>query len=232
MGRCGRAWAFVRGGRTVAETRIAHADGIGNRSGNGLRPSAVCFPQQRAPRSAISFFGNFGTQNLSNEYTLRAMLASARKYLPDTEINIICPEPEETSARQRVPAVPMSYRYGAAFQRKAKQASNHWAAKLLRRLLIRVPLELRECVRAWRALQHTRMLVMTGTGMLCDFGIRPFDLHYEILKWSILAKARGAKLLFVSVGAGPIARPLSRFMVKRAVALADYRSYRDRFSKE
>src|SRR6267143_5609231 len=74
------------------------------------------------------------------------------------------------------------------------------------------------------------MLVMTGTGMLGDFGIGPLELHYEILKWALLAKARGCKLLFVSVGAGPIAHPLSRLIVKSALSLADYRSYRDDFS--
>ena len=73
---------------------------------------------------------------------------------------------------------------------------------------------------------------MTGTGMLGDFGIGPFDLHYQILKWSIVAKLRRARVLFVSVGAGPIEDPLSRWIVKRAVSLADYRSYRDGFSRE
>jgi polysaccharide pyruvyl transferase WcaK-like protein len=54
------------------------------------------------------------------------------------------------------------------------------------------------------------MLVMTGTGMLGDVGILPFDLHYDILKWSIMAKLRRCKLLFVSVGVGPMRHPLSR----------------------
>jgi len=81
-------------------------------------------------------------------------------------------------------------------------------------------------------LKGTGMLVMTGTGMLGDFGIRPFGLHYEILKWSLIAKARRSKLLFVSVGAGPLDHPLSRWIIKFAISLADYRSYRDSFSKE
>jgi polysaccharide pyruvyl transferase WcaK-like protein len=73
-------------------------------------------------------------------------------------------------------------------------------------------------------------LVMTGTGNPGRLRHRPFDLHYEILKWSIVAKLRGCKLLFVSVGAGPIAHSLSRLIVKSALSLADYRSYRDDFS--
>jgi polysaccharide pyruvyl transferase WcaK-like protein len=76
------------------------------------------------------------------------------------------------------------------------------------------------------------MLIMTGTGMLGGFGIGPLDLHYEILKWSLIAKMRGAKVLFVSVGGGPLGSKLSRWIVKCAISLADYRSYRDRFSQQ
>ncbi len=68
--------------------------------------------------------------------------------------------------------------------------------------------------------------------MLGDFGIRPFTLHYDILSWSIIARLCGCKLLFVSVGAGPIRHPLSRRFVRGALTLAAYRSYRDSFSKD
>jgi polysaccharide pyruvyl transferase WcaK-like protein len=48
-----------------------------------------------------------------------------------------------------------------------------------------------------------------------------------MFKWSLLAKVRGCRLLFVSVGAGPIDTALGRALVKFALSLADYRSYRD-----
>jgi polysaccharide pyruvyl transferase WcaK-like protein len=181
-------------------------------------------------RRTITFFGNFGTQNLGNEYTLKAILENMRGRFPEARFNCVCSDPEDASARYRIPAVPISYRYSRSFQSARTRGGR--VVRLLRRLLVRVPLELAEWWKAFRALEGTRMLVMTGTGMLGDFGIGPLDLHYEILKWSIVAKLRGAKLLFVSVGAGPIADPLSRWIVKRAVSLADYRSYRDEFSKE
>jgi polysaccharide pyruvyl transferase WcaK-like protein len=98
--------------------------------------------------------------------------------------------------------------------------------------VIRIPLELLEWIKAFRLLKGTDMLIMTGTGMLSGFGIGPFDLHYEILKWSVVAKMRRSKLVFVSVGAGPLDHPLSRWIVKSAISLADYRSYRDRFSQQ
>jgi polysaccharide pyruvyl transferase WcaK-like protein len=93
-------------------------------------------------------------------------------------------------------------------------------------------MELHRWSKAFQTLKGVDMLVMTGTGMLGDVGIAPFGLHYDILKWSIIAKLRRCKLLFVSVGVGPIHHPLSRWLVKAALAFADYRSYRDSFSKE
>ena len=181
-------------------------------------------------QDTITFFGNFGTQNLGNEYTLKAILQNLRKLLPGARVNCICPDPQDATARYEIPAFRMSYRQAKGSRSRGARSSR--AISLLRRLFVRVPLEIVEWVKAFRRLKHTSMLVMTGTGMLGDFGIGPLDLHYEILKWSIVAKLRRARVLFVSVGAGPIDHPLSRWIVKRAVSLADYRSYRDGFSRE
>ena len=184
-------------------------------------------------RTTISFFGNFGMQNFGNECTLQAILHNMTRFLPEARANCICTDPQDASARHGIPAVLMSYRCARVLPSTGARARESPALlRWLRRVLIRLPLEGIEWIKAFRALKDTRMLVMTGTGMLGDFGIGPFDLHYEILKWSILAKIRGSKLLFVSVGAGPIAHPLSRWIVKLAISLADYRSYRDDFSKE
>jgi polysaccharide pyruvyl transferase WcaK-like protein len=152
--------------------------------------------------------------------------------LPGIELLCICPDPEDASARHDIPAVLMSYRYSKEFKSKMEKRRNTPIVKFFRRLVIRLPLELAEWGKAVRALNGASMLVMTGTGMLGDFGIAPFDLHYQILKWSIVAKLCRCKLLFVSVGAGPIAHPLSRWIVKQAASLADYRSYRDNFSRD
>ena len=81
-------------------------------------------------------------------------------------------------------------------------------------------------------LKGSKLLAMTGTGMLGDYAIGPFDLHYDIFRWAVIAKLCRCKLRFVSVGGGPIRHPLSRYFVKTALALADYRSYRDASSKD
>jgi polysaccharide pyruvyl transferase WcaK-like protein len=180
----------------------------------------------------LTFLGNFGTHNLGNECTLQSIIQNARKYLPGATLRCICPGPEDASSRYNIPAFRMSYRDAPAFKSKAPNRQNHPVIKWVRRLVIRLPLELVEWLEAFRTLKGTNMLIMPGTGMLGDFGIGPFDLHYQILKWSIVARIRRCKLLFVSVGAGPIDDPLSRWIVKSAITLADYRSYRDSFSRQ
>src|SRR5262249_51327139 len=59
----------------------------------------------------------------------------------------------------------------------------------------------------------------------------PFGWPYDIFKWSVLAGLCGVRVLFLSVGVGPIYHPVSRWLIKRSLALAAYRSYRDEASK-
>jgi polysaccharide pyruvyl transferase WcaK-like protein len=47
-----------------------------------------------------------------------------------------------------------------------------------------------------------------------------------------MARLRGRKIAFVSVGAGPIRHPVSRWLMKSAARMAAYRSYRDLISKK
>jgi polysaccharide pyruvyl transferase WcaK-like protein len=50
--------------------------------------------------------------------------------------------------------------------------------------------------------------------------------------WCLLARLCGTRIAFVSVGAGPISHPTSRWLIKHATSMAQYRSFRNKFSKE
>jgi polysaccharide pyruvyl transferase WcaK-like protein len=76
------------------------------------------------------------------------------------------------------------------------------------------------------------MFIVPGTGFLVDHTTGPYGYPYYVFKWSVIAKLCRCKLLFVSMGAGPIYHPLSKWFIKSALSLADYRSYRDNFSKQ
>jgi polysaccharide pyruvyl transferase WcaK-like protein len=76
-------------------------------------------------------------------------------------------------------------------------------------------------------LRHTEMLIIPGTGLLTDAWFLTCWGPYSSFKWSLLAKICRCKLVFVSVGAGPIKSAAGRWLVKSALSLADFRSYRD-----
>jgi len=64
--------------------------------------------------TTITFFGNFGTRNLGNEWTLQAMIENARAYVPTARMKCVCTNPQETSGTHGITAFPMSYRFGEA----------------------------------------------------------------------------------------------------------------------
>jgi polysaccharide pyruvyl transferase WcaK-like protein len=175
-------------------------------------------------QTKIALFGTFGTGNLGNECTLQAMLFNIRTHAPNAQVNCICRNPEETASTYGIGALPIRV--------TPLRETNNRAWRSLRKIFLGIPVELYRWFSVIKGLVGTHILMMTGTGMLSDSGINPLGLHYDILRWSVGAKLCRCKLLFVSVGAGPIRHPLARLFVKAALRLADYRSYRDSFSKE
>jgi len=175
-------------------------------------------------RPRIAVFGNFGAGNLGNECTLYALLQNLRDRMPKASFLCICSGPEEIAAAHHVAAFPIR-------QGRLPRAGNFFL-RALAKVLCAIPLEVYRWWKVISIIKGSDMLLMTGTGMLSDVGITPFGLHYDILRWSAAARLCRCKLLFVSVGAGPIRRPLSRRIVKTALALANYRSYRDQFSRD
>ena len=200
-------------------------------------------------RQRIALFGHFGAGNLGNEATLRAMVYNLQTHLPGAEISCVCSGPERTASEYNIFAVPIRTPFpirqlssGSSTEDEPPRSSDRAvhaeteAPRSLKALAkLRTPLRIcaRPLLEAFRwfnaiaALKRNTSLIMTGTGMLGDY-----SLHYEIFRWAVVAKLCRRKLLFVSVGAGPIRQPLSRWFVKAALKLADYRSYRDSSSKD
>jgi polysaccharide pyruvyl transferase WcaK-like protein len=172
-------------------------------------------------RNKICFFGNFGQGNFGNECTLQAFLYNLRRLLPDAEVTCICTGPEATASTHNIAAVPIS---GVIVR---PWTLRNPLARLARKVFIGIPSELYRWLKAFRTLKGKDMLIVPGTGLLTDaFGLYGWG-PYNIFKWSLIAKLCGCKLLFVSVGAGPIYGTLCRWLVKSALSLAEFRSYRD-----
>ena len=175
----------------------------------------------------VGVFGNFGLGNLGNESTFQAILYHVRHVVPDAEVTCICTAPEVVAAVYNISAVPIT---GIVVRPWAFRNS---VARLVRKLFVGIPSELYRWLRCFVTLRQADMLVIAGTGLLSDaYGVTRDDGPYSVFKWSVVAKLCGCKLLFVSVGAGPLYGRLGRFFVKSALALADFRSYRDTASRQ
>jgi polysaccharide pyruvyl transferase WcaK-like protein len=172
----------------------------------------------------VSFFGHFGSANTGNESTLIAILSRLRALSPASEFVCICLNPEAVAARAGIDAVHVTTKVARIWDRDLP---------LVRRVplaFVGVGAELGQYARAFKRLKGTDVFIVPGTGLLTDaYGLANWG-PYSLFKWALMAKLRHCRLLFVSVGAGPIDRPLGRALIKSTLSMADYRSYRDEAS--
>lgn len=176
----------------------------------------------------IALFGIFGVGNFGNEASLAAMLTQLRQRCPEAELLCICTHP---------PAVARKHGIRALGIRTPELTVTHPLLRRMKRRLAGVAwrLGLLHAVRAARALWHTRkvdLLLFPGTGLLDDFATDPWMWPYDLLVWTAAAKLNGAKVVAVSIGAGPIRHPVSRRFMKLAARLCDYRSFRSENSRK
>ena len=169
----------------------------------------------------ISLFGNFGSTNPGNEATLLAVISRLRLLLPECELCCICGFPGNVIAGHGIRAVPCTVRSERIWDRQAPLSER------VRLALPGLREEAREYVRAWRTLEDEDLLIVPGTGLLTDaWGLSRWG-PYGLLRWSLVARLRGCRVIFLSVGAGPVHGRLGRLLLRSALSLANYRSYRD-----
>ena len=185
-----------------------------------------------SPPKAVCFFGLFGQHNLGNDATLQAIICSTRRLLPNISVKCICTGPEQISKRYNISAVPMGAPYRENFRLRAGSTGWTGAIRFVARLGVRVALEIAHWGSAYRYLRGADILVVPGTGILSDYSTGPLGWPYALFKWVTLAKLRGCQVAFVSLGAAPISYRLTRWLLRWSLFLADYRSYRDDYSKE
>ena len=184
----------------------------------------------RSPR--ICFYGNFGAGNLGNEATLQAVIEQIVRRWPEGRLLCFCTAPEDVRARHRIAAVPAQAVNVATAEGSGRGARRGSLAWWFRISFQRIPLELVHWIKCLQALARADMLIVAGTGIVCDYLTGPLGYPYDIFKLSTLAAVCRVKLIFLSVGVGPIHHPVSRWFVKRSLALAHHRSYRDEASKQ
>ena len=170
-------------------------------------------------KAKVVMFGHFGSQNSGNESTLIAFMAQLRAMTPGVELRCICTNPDVVISRDGIDAESISTRPRASGSALVKPLRVAYA-------------EAWQYRRAFRILGRAETLVIPGTGLVTDaFGLQGWG-PYSLFKWVLVAKLRRARVLFVSIGAGPFRTPVGRTLVRASLSLADYRSYRDVASRD
>jgi polysaccharide pyruvyl transferase WcaK-like protein len=180
-------------------------------------------PQQVSPKR-IGLFGIFGSGNSGNDGSLEAMLIFLRRVRPKAELVCFCQPSQGADAR-----VSRDFRVAAAPLALPRPAGG--LLRILDGLSFGGPRQLASLCRAFAYARGLDLLILPGTGNLDDFRKRPLGMPLAIFGWCLAAQLCGVRIAFVSVGAGPIHHPLSRWLIKSAAAMAQYRSYRDTVSK-
>jgi polysaccharide pyruvyl transferase WcaK-like protein len=177
-------------------------------------------------RKKIALFGHFDSTNFGNESTLQAILYNLRRFLPDAEVICISTGPEATTATHHIDAIPVAEKFVKSW------VPQNPVTKAARRIFIGLPSEPYRWIRGFISLRHKDMFIIPGTGLLTDaYGLWSWG-PYNLLKWSLIAKLCRCKILFVSIGAGPVYGALGKCFIKSMLSLADFRSYRDDASKQ
>jgi polysaccharide pyruvyl transferase WcaK-like protein len=173
----------------------------------------------------IAFYGNFGAGNLGNEVTLQTAIEETRRRIPHAQLLCICTDPDDVRARHGISAIRSTAPRGSP--RPARGAGD----RILRGLFRRLPAELRHSLECLKVIRRCDLLVVAGTGIVTDHGCGPMSWPYDMLKLSVLARLCRVKVVFLSVGVGPIHHALGRWLIRSSLRLASYRSYRDEWSK-
>lgn len=200
-----------------------------------------------------------GTGNLGDETTVAVLIREIHARFPHAEIYGLTTNPTDTSRRHGITAYPArsGVRIGKSnnppnHASRSRPGPDMSAAKAqLKRALKKLPFffsclkwlqgmpahlasfsrELPFLAHSFKRVRGTDLLIVAGSGQLCDnfFGIWGFP--YTLLKWAVIGRLAGAELAFVSCGAGPIDARLSKLFFRFALQLADYRSFRDEASR-
>ena len=192
----------------------------------------------------IALYGNFGSGNLGNECTLEVVIERLRQTWPDARLVCICADPHDVRSRHPVQAVRGALtdsrwtwaRFGREPAAPAPQLATtprpaSRASRALRIVLRRIPREVLHWMRGLVLLWRIDMLLVPGTQIVSDYLCGPSGWPYDLFKWSTLAALCRAERVFLSIGVGPVRHPLSRWLIRRSLIGARYRSYRDEASR-
>lgn len=153
----------------------------------------------------ILICGFYGAGNLGDELILYAVIKNIREKIPDTSINVMSFDPEQTKNIHGIDAVEAigDYRFGIAPLRSKKN---------------------------WEELRKADLILMGGGGLFQDVKYWPTISRY--LRVALMAKILGKPVLLFAVGAGPIDNAFNKRLMSLVCNEVDFITVRDKESKD
>lgn len=199
----------------------------------------------------IGLLEHLGGGNLGDDATLESVIHNIRSRWPGASIFAFCMNPDDTRARHAIDAYPIrrkTWAFGGGstaetltLQGRIKAGVGRHPAlfavlRTIHTVALKAPAACYEEVcflaHSLRVLRSFDLLVISGGGQLTESWGGPWKFPYTIFKWILLARFAHVRPVFLNVGAGPLAHPLSKYFIRTALALADYVSFRDIKSAE
>ena len=170
----------------------------------------------------VGLFGNLGSGNIGNDASMEAVLGYLRVRYPDASVDAMSAGWQSVTKRYGLPAIPLFW-----YQNYQHRISGVPA----------IPLKLLgkgvDIFRTAAWVRRHNAVIVPGMGVLeASLPLRAWGFPYAMLLLSASGRLLGTKVALVSVGAGTINQPLTRWLFDTAARLASYRSYRNQGSRE
>jgi polysaccharide pyruvyl transferase WcaK-like protein len=201
------------------------------------------------PIHRIGLISPYSGGNLGDAAIIGATIGNLCKRVPGVRILGLTLNPDDTRRRHGIEAFPLaavSRPYYTLVRSDNSRVEEQPSVKSrqIRNWLKQIPLlgtwfgaisvcrdELAHIAAARRVVRALDRVIVTGGGALDESWGGPWGHPWTLFKWAVLSRVSGIPLSFVSVGKSFLKSPLSRFFIRIALGLADYRSYRDQESK-
>lgn len=176
----------------------------------------------------IGLLGMYASANLGDTAIQTVVMAALRSRRPDIVFVGLSHDPEDVVRTYGIPSFPASGG-GALVNPQVERPINtrsemvsHTAAKHLpfsRRFLA-----LRNINRQMRDLD---MLLISGGGQIDDFWGGPWQQPFRLFVWCVCASLQRKSIASFAVGVDGLRSQISAWFVRRALKMAQYRTFRD-----
>jgi polysaccharide pyruvyl transferase WcaK-like protein len=176
---------------------------------------------ERSAAPRVGIFGKVGAGNIGNDASMEAILAFLERYNPEAVVSAMCTGPETLRTRYGIDdAVPMFWH-------------NKFNATGATSSILKVVGRFFDTFRTAAWVYRHDAVIVPGAGVLeASLPMVPRGWPYALFLASLSGKVFRTKVALVSVGAGAVKQPMTRWLMNSAARLVFYRSYRDPGARE